>query len=96
MARIHNHDWKLRCPICNARMWFSGANEHRKCSHANVEYREFELMIIQGIKAGRIKPKEFRAPPRHLVSSTQKMNVAKEKLRRGNSKTLSGGKVSPR
>ena len=84
---------QLQCPICRKKMWLVGVNAHREAVHSEVTAKEFEQLIIEGIKSGKIKPKYFESPNRNFTSATKKVNDQRKYNKLGVTSIVSGGKT---
>ena len=76
----------LRCPLCNKKLWLANVIRHRKLKHPMLAHKEFEVILIDAIKSGKIQVKVYEAPVRGLESGTQKLLKSKKQ---GASKYLS-------
>lgn len=86
-------DYLLRCPVCNKKMWFVGADAHRKSVHPQISMEKFEKLLITKIKSGEIKPKRFEKPNQNFVSATNRINTEKIYNKHGITSVVSGGKT---
>lgn len=96
IVRKTRDNYVMVCPLCRKRLWYSNIKNHRRLKHSSVSLREFELLLIDAIKSGRVEPKHVEAVNKGLKSGTQKIAKAKHKSKYGIGKLLQGGKVSPR
>jgi hypothetical protein len=74
-------------------MWFKGAAGHRKKSHTHLTERAFELLIIEAIKSGKIKPKIFEEPDELFVTATTRITFEGKHNKVGIRSIVSGGKT---
>ena len=86
-------NYLLKCPICSKKMWFVGANDHRKSVHAEVSGNDFEKLIIEAIKSGKIKPRLFETANRDFISATQRITKERKYNKQGIRSIVSGGKT---
>jgi len=86
-------DFLLKCPVCNKKMWFKGASAHRKTKHHSLSSKEFEALIIEGVKDGTIRPKIFEKPVKCLVTATTRLNHERKHNKLGVRSIVSGGKT---
>lgn len=83
----------LSCPICDSKMWFHGANDHRKSKHSDVALNEFEALIVAAIEGGEIQPKKFESIDSRFVSATHRMAKERKHSKLGIRTVVSGGKT---
>lgn len=74
-------------------MWLRGAHGHRAAKHANVTRDDFEKLIIDAVKAGKIKVRQFGGPDATMISGTQRLKQASRGTV-GVRSVVSGGRVS--
>lgn len=82
-------EYLLKCPICNKKMWFHNAAQHRYTTHSEITEKEFEVIIIKSLKDGKIKPKTF--DNEKIYSATDVINKERKKNKRGIKSLVSGG-----
>lgn len=86
----------LRCPLCNKKLWLTNVIGHRKLKHPMLAHKEFEVILIDAIKSGKIQVKVYEAPVRGLESGTQKLLKSKKRGASGVKNIVQGGGVSPK
>ena len=85
-------DYLLKCPICNRKMWLRGAQQHRKAKHRECTPAEFIQRLSDGVAAGKIQVRRFGQPDPSLISGTQRLRAAKQRVT-GIRSVVSGGKI---
>lgn len=88
--------FKTTCPICGEKLSLASFDQHRKQNHKHLSHKEFETIVIDAIKLGKIQAKYFEASNYRLVSGTQRMRKAFLKDKGGLFHISQGGKVSPK
>lgn len=89
----NSNNYLLKCPICNKKMWLSGATAHRESKHSDLTNQEFEALIIDGVKSGAIQPRKFGEPNKSLVSGTTRLGHERKYNKLGVRSLVSGGRT---
>ncbi len=94
MAKVKENTL-LKCPICKKKLWLTNVIGHRELKHAELTHKEFEALLVEGIKSGKIKAKVFEPPAPGLESGTQKLLRSKMRGSSGIKSIVQGGRTSP-
>ena len=88
--------FRTTCPLCGRRLTLNGFDVHRKQNHKDLSHKEFELLVIEAIKSGKIEAQYFEGTSANPISGTQKTNKASIKDQGGLFHPSQGGRVSPK
>lgn len=88
--------FKTQCPICGKKLTSGGFEYHRKSFHPELSHKQFELVVIEAIKSGKINVAYFEGSNSSLSSGTQKTSLALLKGSSGLFHLSQAGKVSPK
>jgi len=86
-------DFMLKCPLCRKKLWLSNVKPHSARFHSEVSYSDFEKIIIEALKSGKIKAKNYADPNKNLVSATNRMTEESKYNKLGVKSLVSGGKT---
>lgn len=94
--RKQKDSFKTKCPLCSKKLTSGGFENHRKSIHPDLTHKQFELVVIEAIKSGKIVVDYFEGSNSSLSSGTQRTGKALLLGANGLFHMSQGGKATPK